>query len=128
VSETLIAEFWAAMATNDFAQASRWLHPEFEYYMPQTGEYLQGRAAFVALNTAYPANGPWMFEVRSIIATTDRAVSDVDITDGTLVARAITFHTLQDGLILRQTEYWPEDYPAPDWRKPFMRVLPERPF
>lgn len=44
-------------------------------------------------------------------------VSDVSITDGTQAALAITFHTLQDGLIIKQVEFWPENYPAPENRK-----------
>ena len=128
MTDSLIAAFWAAMATNDFTHAARWLHPDFEYYMPQTREYLRGRADFAALNAAYPASGPWVFTVRSILAEGARAVSDVEVTDGTLRARAITFHTLEDGLIRRQVEYWPDDYPAPDWRRGFVQVLDRPPF
>ena len=54
MSRELILAFWKAMATNDFHHASRWLDPGFEYYMPQTREYLRGPEAFAALNTAYP--------------------------------------------------------------------------
>ena len=128
MSEAVVAAFWAAMGTNDFAQAAAWLDPAFEYYMPQTGEYLRGRADFVALNAGYPAAGRWSFTVRSILAAGAEAVSDVEITDGAMRARAITFHQVRQGLILRQREYWPEDYPAPAWRRQWVQVLAEAPF
>ena len=128
MSKELSAGFWDAMATNDFTYASTWLHPDFEYFMPQTGEYLTGRAAFAALNDAYPTEGTWAFSVRSIVGCGDEVVSEVEITDGTINARAITFHSIQDGLIRRQKEFWPDPYPAPDWRAPWCRVVDDAPF
>lgn len=128
MSERLIREFWGAMGSNDFVHASEWLHPEFEYYMPQTCEYLRGKTAFAALNHGYPAEGQWSFAVQSVVADGQNAVSDVKITDGSMRARAITFHRLRDGLILRQKEYWPDDYPAPGWRKPWVQVVTTPPF
>ena len=128
VSEKTIADFWDAMSSNDFSFASKCLHADFEYYMPQTREYLQGRANFVALNEGYPTDGKWFFSVQSIISDGNSAVSDVEITDGVMEARAITFHTLQDGLIFRQKEYWPDDYPAPEWRREWVQTVDVAPF
>ncbi len=123
-----IADFWDAMGSNDFTYASTRLHPDFEYYMPQTREYLRGRSDFAALNDSYPAEGKWIFSVQSIVSDGQNAVSDVVITNGAMKARAVTFHTLQDGLIIRQKEYWPEDYPAPDWRKEWVKTVDVVPF
>jgi ketosteroid isomerase-like protein len=128
VSEKTIADFWDAMGSNDFTFASKYLHADFEYYMPQTREYLRGRANFVALNAGYPADGKWLFSVQSIISDGISAVSDVEITDGVMEARAITFHTLHDGLILRQKEYWPDNYSAPEWRKEWVQTVDLAPF
>ena len=128
VSREVVAQFWEAMASNDFGFAARWLHPDFEHFMPQTREYLKGREKFAVLNHAYPAKGRWLFDVQSIVSDGPSAVSDVVVTDGTTTARAITFHTINDGLILRQKEYWPEDYPAPDWRKPWVKLVDRDPF
>lgn len=124
----IIQDFWNAMGTNDFDFAATFLHPDFEYFMPQTNEYLAGRDMFAKLNAAYPTEGKWGFTVQSIIADGDDVVSDVKITDGRMDAHALTFHTLQDGLILRQKEFWPDTYPAPAWRAPWMKVLPQAPF
>lgn len=128
MSKAKVAEFWKAMGTNDFVHASQWLSPEFEHFMPQTGEYLRGREAFAALNAAYPASGLWVFDVRSLIGEGDEVVSDVAVTDGALRARAITFHTVHDGLIRRQVEYWPDGYDAPEWRSRWVRVITDWPF
>lgn len=128
MSKTVIEGFWEAMATNDFGHASTWLSADFEYFMPQTGEYLRGPQTFAALNTAYPAQGRWHFDVRTIVAEGDQVVSDVAITDGVIRARAITFHTVENDLIRRQIEYWPDDYPPPEWRARFVTVAKDFPF
>ena len=127
-AKQVIAGFWDAMGSNDFEYASKWLARDYEYYMPQTKEYFTGRANFVALNQTYPADGIWLFNVQSIVAEGDISVSDVEITDGSLKVRAVTFHTLIDGLIHRQKEYWPEEYEAPAWRKDFVQIVKSAPF
>lgn len=124
----IIQRFWDAMGLNDFDVAATWLHPDFEYFMPQTSEYLKGREKFSRFNSAYPTEGKWIFTVQSIVASGDNAVSDVIVADGTMDARAVTFHTLKEGLIVRQKEFWPESYPAPEWRAGWMKVLNEAPF
>lgn len=128
MSQDTIAKFWEAMATNDFSLASTWLHPDFEYFMPQSKEYLKGRRAFAALNQIYPSNGKWHFDIITILSDGQTAVSDVCVTDGNMKARAITFHTLSEGLILRQKEFWPEDYPAPEWRRNLTQIMDTEPF
>ena len=124
----IIQDFWKAMGTNDFDFAAKWLHPDFEYFMPQSNEYLTGRNNFARFNTAYPTEGEWVFDVRSILVDGSEAVSDVAVSDGAVKARAVTFHTLRDGLIVRQKEFWPDPYPAPEWRAKWMTVLDAPPF
>ncbi len=38
-------------------------------------------------------------------------------------AKAITFHTVENELITRQTEYWPENYEAPEWRRQWVGII-----
>ena len=54
--------------------------------------------------------------VHRLIAEGDEVVSEVTVTDGVLTARAITFSTVRDGRIIRQTEYWPDPFEAAAWR------------
>lgn len=112
----VVARFWMAMNTNDFNAASLWLHEDFVLEWPQSGERIHGRVNYAAFNSAYPAAGPWRFTVNRLVSDGATVVSDVSVTDGVTVARAITFSDVRNGLILRQTEYWPDPFPAPDWR------------
>ncbi len=112
----VVQSFWLAMQSNDFANAAKWLSDDFENYAPQSGEVIRGRANFASVNTHYPANGRWEFRINNLVAEGDQVVTDVSITDGTVAARAITFHQVANGQITGQTEYWPDDYPPPAWR------------
>ncbi|WP_299869734.1 nuclear transport factor 2 family protein [uncultured Roseobacter sp.] len=89
MSELIIQRFWEAMGSNDFDFAATRLHPDFEYFMPQTNEYLAGRENFARLNAGFPSEGRWVFSIQSIVSDGNDAVSDVKITDGSMKARAI---------------------------------------
>jgi ketosteroid isomerase-like protein len=122
-SKQVIESFWAAMQTNDFKRAGELLHDDFILEWPQSRERIRGRANFVAVNENYPAHGRWVFTVHRILAEGDQVVSDVDVTDGVITGRVITFSAIRDRKILRQTEFWPDPYEAPDWRAPWVEKM-----
>jgi ketosteroid isomerase-like protein len=115
-SKQVVQNFWAAMQTNDFQRAGEWLHDDYYLEWPQSGERVRGRANFVAINENYPAHERWEFTIHLILAEGDIVVSEVEVTDGVIVGRAITFSTVREGKILQQTEFWPDPFEAPAWR------------
>jgi ketosteroid isomerase-like protein len=119
----MIREFFRRMNSNDFAYAAELLSEDFVLEWPQSAERIRGRVNFVAVNAEYPAQGPWCFTINRLVGNESEVVSDVSVTDGAIHARAITFHTLQAGLICRQVEFWPEDYPAPTNRHHLVEPL-----
>jgi len=123
-TEAVLA-FWEAMATNDFEHAASLLSEEFEGLWPQSNEKISGRKNFSAINSAYPQNGSWNFVVNKLVSQGSEVVTDVSITDGVQSARAITFHTVENGEIKRQVEYWPDDYEAPEWRRQWITQISE---
>ncbi len=122
-AKAVVIAYWQAMQSNDFYHASEWLSEDFTCDWPQSAERIKGRENFAAINSAYPANGRWQFEVKTIVAEGTQVVTNVAVTDGVVRANAITFHIVKDGLIHRQTEYWPDDYPAPEWRSAWVETL-----
>lgn len=112
----IVERFWEVMGTNDFAAASQLLTQDYEGHWPQSGEMIRGRENFAAINTAYPAKGPWQFTIHRLVAEGDSVVSDVTVTDSDLVATVVSFHTVRGEQIARQVEYWPDPYEAPAWR------------
>lgn len=116
---SLIRDFWTAMNGNDWAAvAEHFLTEDFVGLMPQSGEVINGRKEFVRLNSAFPGQKSWLFEVMHVVTEGVQAASDVRVINYELGvhARVATFHDLRDGQIARQTELWPEPYPVPDWR------------
>ncbi len=112
----IVERFWEVMGTNDCAAASQLLTQDYEGHWPQSGEIIRGRANFAAINTTYPAKGPWQFTIHRLVAEGDSVVSDVTVTDGDLVAGVVSFHTVRGEQIAHQVEYWPDPYEAPAWR------------
>lgn len=128
-SAALVAAYWAAMNGNDWADvARRFLADDFVGLWPQSAEIIAGRDDFVRVNGAFPGQGGWRFDIVSLLGDGPRAVSDTRITQGALgiTARAITFHDIAGGKIARQTEFWPDPYPVPDWRRGLLATDPER--
>jgi ketosteroid isomerase-like protein len=112
----VVEQFWAAMQTNDWRAAGAFLHDDFVLDWPQSGERIRGRENFIAVNANYPAAGRWHFTVHRLVADAGTVVSDVGVTDGAMIARAITFSTLRDGKIIHQTEFWPDPFGPAPWR------------
>jgi ketosteroid isomerase-like protein len=119
----VVQKFWEAMGSNDFELASNWLAEDFECIWVQSAEKITGRSNFVAINSNYPAQGLWTFHVNSIVCEENTVVTDVEVTDGHVKARAITFHTVENGFITRQKEFWPDNYDAPQWRRAWVELI-----
>lgn len=117
-------EFWRLMATNDFEAVACVLAAEFVLEWPQSGERIRGAANFARMNAEYPAHGPWRFTIHRIVGDDDEAVTDVGVTDGVQVARALSFFTVQAGRIVRLVEFWPEPMVAPAHRAHLVERLP----
>lgn len=105
------------MNINDFWAVGRLLADEYRLEYPQSGETFYGRDSFARINENYPANSLWRFTVHKLVAEGPEIVSDVSVTDSVVKARVITFSTVEDGLIVRQLEFWPEPFEAPEWRR-----------
>jgi ketosteroid isomerase-like protein len=123
VNRDVVRRFWDAMATNDFRVAADLLHDDYVLEWPQSRERIRGRENFVMVNERYPAAGRWQFDVRRIIADEHEVVSQVKVTDGQTEGTAITFSQIRDGRIIRQTEYWPDRFPAATWRAAWVEKM-----
>ncbi len=101
----IVLNFWKVMASNDFYAAAELLAPDCEVVLPLTKEVIRGRKNFAQLNSAYPSEGEWTFTIERIVSDGEQVVTDVIVSDGVRSDRAITFHTVRDGLICKQVEY-----------------------
>ena len=119
----VVEEYWRRMADNDFVGAGRCLHDEFVLEWPQSGERIRGRDNFVAVNVNYPAAGRWTITLKRLIADEDGVATEVEVSDGSVRAHAITFSEVRSGKIARQVEYWPDRMEAQAWRRQWVELV-----
>jgi SnoaL-like domain len=119
----VVEEFWRLMATNDFDSVASVLSEDFVLEWPQSRERIRGAMKYTQMNREYPASGAWRFEVHKVVGNNQEAASDVTITDGVRIARAISFFSVKGALITRLTEYWPEPYAAPPGRAHLVEIM-----
>ncbi|WLQ12320.1 nuclear transport factor 2 family protein [Hahella aquimaris] len=122
-AKTVVRKYWELMQTNDFHKASEMLSEDYVCHWPQSGEVIRGRENFVLINANYPAQGQWRFTLNHILCEGEQVVTDVSVTDGVISGRALTFSTVRDGLIVKQVEYWPDDFAPQDWRKEWVDIV-----
>ena len=118
----VVQKFWSLMQTNDFKSVGQVLSDDFVLEWPQSGERIRGRENYMAMNEEYPTHGQWRFTINRIIGDDVQAVTDVSVTDGVQVARAISFFSIADGKIGQMVEYWPDPFPAEENRKHLVEV------
>jgi ketosteroid isomerase-like protein len=120
----VVSEFWRLMATNDFHAVSAVLSDEFVLEWPQSKERIRGAENFAKMNAEYPADGKWVFQINRLIGGESEAASDVSVTDGKQVGRAISFFTVARGKITKLVEFWPEPFDAPANRAHLVERMP----
>lgn len=111
VAHDLVERYWASANRRDWDSFAALLHPQVLYEVPQTRERVRGREAYLEFNRTWP--GAWVAEVLQIVADGSSAVSRIHFHVDGQVMTGITFFELQDGLLAKITDYWPEDYEPP---------------
>lgn len=89
-------------------------------YWPHTGEVIEGRNNYIALNQQYPEG--WNIEVLSVLGDGTRAAIEARVPHDTLGEFFVTgFYEVSGGLVRHGSEYWVTEFgeAPPAWRKPF---------
>ena len=108
-----VSQFWRLMASNDFQSVTKVLSPEFLLEWPQSREFIRGPERFALMNSEYPSYGSWSFTMHRMVVANRDVVTDVTVSDGVQTARAISFFTVEAGLITLLRDFWPEPYDPP---------------
>ncbi len=116
-AEAVVREFWRLMASNDFHSVTSVLSEQVVVEWPQSNERIRGAENFARMNAEYPASGPWEFRLNELVASQDKVVTQVSVSDGQQSAEPISFFTVHDGRIVRLVEYWPEPFAPAENRR-----------
>ena len=110
-------ETLTAMVTNLDADAEYELrHDDFVADMPQSGERIRGRDNMRAMQRAFPPDSVPTFRVRRITGGGDVWTVEATGDYGGEIFLVVVIFELRDDKIARETRYYPQPFPAPDWR------------
>lgn len=114
--------WWSAVDRADFSAAISLMAPTTAIDWPLSNERMDNPDAWKLVNENYP--GRWNASIRSLVADGDTVVALVDVTDGGIAVVAISYFTIENGVIANLEEYWPETYAAPGWRSKWVTPIP----
>jgi hypothetical protein len=144
-NEDVVRRYAEASAACDRGALAALRHPDWQALWPQSGERVVGHAHWAEIAQSYPGGQP-RIEMDRLVGSEDRWI----VTPGNTVARiagtgdfwwgewrmtypdgkvyqCVSLIEMRDELIWRETVYWAEPFPAPDWRRPFVDVAEEAP-
>lgn len=94
---------------------------------PQSGERFRGRDNIAAMYAGYSGNTGTKptAKLRRVLKPGDAWVIEgtIDYGDGVPVSAVSIIELGPDGKIVRETDYFANPFPAPDWRKPYREEL-----
>jgi len=106
--------WWWAIDRADFDAAILLMAPETVIDWPLSNERMASPEMWKEVNAHYP--GRWSASVRSVVAEDTSVVTRTHVSDGSITVLAISFFTVENGLITYLIEYWPEPYAPPAGR------------
>lgn len=121
----LIQAHFKDLVSGDEEALSALIHDDFVQEWPQSGERVHGKQACLNIARNYPG-GPPQIELGRITGEGDHWVVEATsrYPDG------ITYHMasvleMRDGKIARQTDFFGPSYPAPEWRRQWVELIPD---
>ena len=107
---------WRALEARDWDAAAECMHDDYVQEWPQSGERIVGRDDALAINKNFPGGLPTM-DFRRTVANEDLAVLEVRLSysDGSIY-QGVSIMELRDGKIVKETDYFAQPFPAPEWR------------
>ena len=94
---------------------------------PQSGERIRGKDNIRAVNENYPAGSGTTpsATLRRVLEPGQAWVieSTIDYGDGVPVSNVSIIETGADGKVVRQTDYFANPFPAPEWRRQWVEQM-----
>ncbi len=114
---TLLRSYVERLEVRDWAAVEDVLHPDVVYRLPQSGEVVRGRAAYLRWNQEYPD----VWHLRLVDAYGDdtggAARLDVAVDGEPGTVDALVFVRVAHGVLTEITDFWPEAYEPPAGRE-----------
>jgi ketosteroid isomerase-like protein len=126
-SEAEIAEVlkahWAASAAGDQEAEHAIYHDDAICDYPQSGERIHGRHNLQSLRAHHPGK-PAGFQVRRMTGSGEFWVTEYVIEYEGRAYYTVSIMEFRDGKVWRETQYFGEPFPAPEWRAQWVERIP----
>jgi ketosteroid isomerase-like protein len=112
-----IERYWQALSKGDMDTVRDIFADDVEVEWPQSGERFKGKETCLRIFSEYPGGSPKAMTVPRITGTGDMLVGEAELEypDGKRYLSVGIFR-FRDGKIARETDYFAERFPAPEWR------------
>jgi ketosteroid isomerase-like protein len=116
-TRTLMDRYVKALTAGDLAGIGELFADDVEIQWPQSGEHFRGKQTCLNVFANYPGGSPRLVEVRRVTSDGNLAVGEMvlDYPDGKRYQSVAIVET-RDGKIARETDYFAEPFPVPEWR------------
>ena len=107
----LVRSYVERLEARDWAGVTEVLQPDVVYRLPQTGEVVRGRDAYLRWNQEYPDG--WHLRLVEAYGDDTGGAARLDVTVGDEQVSALVFVRVRDGLLAEITDFWPTSYEPP---------------
>jgi hypothetical protein len=114
-SVALIRRYVERLEDRDWDGVAEVLHPAVVYRLPQTGEVVRGRDAFLRWNREYP--DVWHLRLAEAYGDTAGGAARLDVEVSGQAVTALVFVRVGGGVIREITDWWPTSYDPPAGRE-----------
>lgn len=111
----VVRRYWACAEARDWEGFGATLSPDVVYRVPQTGEVVRGRDAYVRFNREFP--GDWHLVLDRVLTDERGAMTRTTFSvDGATTTGLCLFVLDAEGLVTEVEDWWPEPYERPAGR------------
>jgi ketosteroid isomerase-like protein len=106
-----------ALKTQEWDTIRDLFSDDVEVRWPQSGEHFKGKETCIRVFSTYPGGSPKVVSTPHITASGNLAVGEAELEypDGKHYM-SVAIMEVRDGKIARETDYFAEPFPAPEWR------------
>ena len=120
--EAMIRRHVESLMAGDVEGAMEGLSDDFVQDWPQSGERLHGRVACAMVYRNYPGGSP-TGTVRRVVGRGDVQVAESLVEYGGTPTFVVSVFEFRDGLIVHETDWFTERFPAPAWRSDWVELV-----
>ncbi len=117
--KAIVRTHWEAANARDWETFKTLLADHLEYEVPQTREYIDSGTGYLEMFRTWP--GAWVATVKHLVCEDDKAFCLIDFVVGDERMTGISLFEVEDGKIVRVTDYWPDPYEPPPRATPHLK-------